>query len=63
MAGNTSKRSKLETQLRAAEVKLAHKRDVARHHESGTAWRTRAEREIEGVERRIADLRKRLAAV
>ena len=56
-----SKRSKLETQLRNAEAKLAHKRDVARRHEPGTAWRTRAEREIEGVERRIATIRHRLA--
>ena len=59
----TSKRSKLETQLRNAETKLAHKRDVARRHETGTAWRTRAEREIASVERRVASLRQRISAL
>lgn len=63
MTGATSKRSKLVTQLRNAEAKLAHKREVMSRHASGTAHHTRAEREADGIIRRIATLRKRLAAL
>ena len=61
MTGTTSKRSKLETQLRNAETKLAHKRAVMRQHAEGTAWHTRARREADAVERGIAELSRRIA--
>jgi hypothetical protein len=57
----TSKRSKLETQIRNAEIKLAHKRDVMRQHAPGTSWHTRAMKEAGAIERRLATLRQRWA--
>ena len=61
MTGATSKRSKLETQLRTAEAQLAHKRDVQSRHASGTAHHTRARKEADSIVERIARLKARLA--
>ena len=60
MTGATSKRSKLETQLRNAEAKLARKRDVLARHPAGTAYHTRAKRDAAAIVNRIATLRQRL---
>ena len=58
MTGAISKRSKLETQVRNAEVKLAHKRDVMARHAEGTAYHTRAKRDALAISHRITKLRR-----
>ena len=59
---NQRQHSRLATQLRNAETRLAHKRTVMGRHQSGTSWHTTAKRDAECIERRIADLRRRLSA-
>ena len=60
MTGATSKRSKLETQLRNAEAQLAHKRDVMSRHAPGTAHHTRARKEADSIASRIERIRTQL---
>jgi hypothetical protein len=61
MTGITSKRAKLETQLRNTETQLAHKQIVMGKHAPGTAHYTRAYREAESIRGHIVALRERIA--
>ncbi len=45
----------LKRLIRAAEKKIEHKQEVLVRHAPGTAYHTRASREIEALEMRIAD--------
>jgi hypothetical protein len=45
----------LQRLIRVAEKRIAHKRKVLARHEPGTAYHTRASREIAGLEARIKD--------
>jgi len=50
----------LQRLIRNAEKQLAHKHDVLARHAPGTAYHTRAQREIEALESRIEQWRSQI---
>jgi hypothetical protein len=58
----TTKRERLEKQILYAERALATKRAAMAKHAPGTPWHTRAKRDAEAIEARIAWLRGKLDA-